>query len=382
MHLDPAEARPHSLLDRPPVDRRVLIAGAVTMVAVPIVAPLLALAIAALFQIPIVGPLLGLFGVVGWLAWTSKKESPAPVVIAGLVAVVLIPIVVPLALSALGVALSMPIVGQGVALLGLVACLGWMVRGAHLSADQSMGGIAMSLAMHAAPVAVWAIVMALSAAGIELGAAAPPPAVPIEEIVQAHFVQLGEIPDPHRLPDRQVPIMRTDVPDPHPAPSLEANPPPAAPRPDHPRQRDSVDDVLQRLSNDAQIFAERTDLREREGDPEGIEGGERHASEGDRYVGRLAAFFRRGWSVPSTIPDSQLSDLHARVTVQIHDDTTLGDWELTSPSGNPDFDESVRAQMTRLVASGQNIPPPPEEVANQYLGQSRLFSFNGRDAHR
>lgn len=231
------------------------------------------------------------------------------------------------------------------------------------------------------PLAIAAVLATAAAIGITLDSPPPPPP-PLENVIQAHFIQRGEILDPHQLPDRQVPILRTDVPDPHAAPSLDPNPPPPAPRPDHERQRQAVDDVLQRLSEDAQIFAERDEQRMREGDPDGIEGGERHASEGDRYVGILAGFFRRGWSVPTTIPDSELSGLHVVVMVTIGADTTISHWELRGSSGNPDFDESVRAQMTRIEQTSPNIPAPPEEVASQYLGQVRPFNFRGQDAHR
>jgi hypothetical protein len=139
---------------------------------------------------------------------------------------------------------------------------------------------------------------------------------------------------------------------------------------------------MQRLSEDSQVFAEREEARIREGDPEGVEGGERTASEGDLYAGRLSAFFRRGWSVPTTIPDEQLRGLSATVAVEIHDDTSMGEWHIERSSEDPEFDASVSAQMTRLVAGSPNIPPPPEEVAAQYLGQTRHFRFNGRDAHR
>lgn len=244
-------------------------------------------------------------------------------------------------------------------------------------------GAAITAAVHVAiPLLATGIVALFAAVGISLGAPEIQTPPPIENVVQARFIQLGEIPDPHRLPDRQVPILRTDVADPHHAPSLDPNPPPPAPPPDHVRQRDSIDDMMQRLSEDSQVFAEREEARIREGDPEGVEGGDRTATEGDLYAGRLAAFFRRGWSVPTTISDEQLEGLSTTVTVEIHDDTTMGEWHIERSSGNPDFDESVSAQMTRLLASSPNIPPPPEDVATQYLGQTRHFRFNGRDAHR
>jgi hypothetical protein len=54
----------------------------------------------------------------------------------------------------------------------------------------------------------------------------------------------------------------------------------------------------------------------------------------------------------------------------------------TRGSGNADFDESVTAQMTRIQQTEGNIPPPPEEVADQYLGRSVTLNFRGRDARR
>lgn len=253
----------------------------------------------------------------------------------------------------------------------------------RIDQKQLVAGAAITGAIHLAlPLLATGLVAIFAAVGITLGAPdiqAPPP---IEQVVQARFIQLGEIIDPRHLPDRQVPILRTDVADPRHAPSLDPNPPPPAPPPDHVRQRDSIDDMMQRLSEDSQVFAEREEERIREGDPDGVEGGDRTASEGDLYAGRLAAFFRRGWSVPTTIPDEQLSGLSATVAVEVRDDTSMGEWSIERSSGDPEFDASVSAQMTRLLASSPNIPPPPEEVAGQYLGQTRHFRFNGRDAHR
>ncbi len=244
-------------------------------------------------------------------------------------------------------------------------------------------GAAMAAGIHVGlPLIVAMVVGVAAAVGITLTAATPPPPV-IQDVVQARFVQLGEILDPHRLPDRQVPILRTDQADPHTAPSLDPNPPPPAPRPDHERQRDSVDDALQRISHDAQTFAEREEERVREGNPDGIEEGtERTATEGDLYQGRLYSFFRRGWTVPTTISDDTVTGLVAVVLIEIHADTTIGEWRIERSSGNADFDESVSAQMTRIVAASPNIPPPPEEVATQYLGQHIRVQFSGRNAHR
>jgi hypothetical protein len=137
------------------------------------------------------------------------------------------------------------------------------------------------------------------------------------------------------------------------------------------------------LSEDAQVFAEREEARVREGDPEGIEGGtERTGTEGDIYRGRLNAFFRRGWSVPTTIPDEVVQELVAVVVVDVAEDTRISGFRIGRSSGNADFDQSVEAQMTRISQAEANIPPPPEEVAAQYLGRQVTLNFRGRDARR
>lgn len=246
------------------------------------------------------------------------------------------------------------------------------------------GALAAFLVHVGAPLVVTAIVGALAVAGIDLTAPeAPPEPVPIENVVQARFVELGRVLDRNQLPDRIVPVLRTDPPEPRAAPSLERNPPPPPPRPTERRQRESVEDVMRRLSQDAQHFAERAEARLREGDPNGVEGGtERTGTEGDLYRGRLWAFFRRGWTVPTTIPDAVVERLTTVVVIEVATDTRITGFRIARSSGNPDFDESVRAQLTRIQASEGNIPPPPENVAAQYLGREVTLNFRGRDARR
>ena len=246
-------------------------------------------------------------------------------------------------------------------------------------------GAAAALIIHVAiPLSIVAVLGLFALVGFTI---VPEPEVAdevvIDDVVQARFVTLGEILDPNQLPNRLVPILRTDTPDPQHAPSLEENPPPPAQEPPEPRQRDSVDDALRRLSEDAQVFAEREEERVREGNPEGIEGGtEREGTEGDLYRGRLWAFFRRGWSVPTTIPAEVVEELVAVVVIDVADDTRINGFRIARGSGNADFDESVTAQMTRIQQAEGNIPPPPEEVAAQYLGRQVTLNFRGRDARR
>lgn len=237
-------------------------------------------------------------------------------------------------------------------------------------------GALMTLGVHVVlPALVSLIVLVLTAVGITAGSSHPEPPPPLENVIQARFLQRGEILDPHQLPNRRVPILRTDTAEP--APSKNA----PIERPErHERQPRSVTDALQRLSDDAQIFAEREERRVQEGDPDGIEGGEREASEGDLYAGRLSVFFRRGWTVPTTISRDDVQELSATAMVSIGEDLRITAFRLVQPSGNADFDLSVTGQLQRLLDAQSTIPPPPEEVAAQYLGQTRPFRFRGRDA--
>lgn len=209
----------------------------------------------------------------------------------------------------------------------------------------------------------------------------PPPEV--ENVVAARFVVLGEVLDPHDLPDRIVPILRTDTPEPTDAPSLREDPEPPPERERHERDRRSVDDAIRRLSDDAQIFAEMEEARIREGSPDGIEEGtERTGTEGDLYRGRVMSFFRRGWTVPTTLSDEAVAGLQCTAMIEVGLDTRIVGWRISRSSGNAEFDASIEAQLTRLMASEPNIPAPPEEVADQYLGREIAVRYSGRDARR
>lgn len=249
----------------------------------------------------------------------------------------------------------------------------------HLSPAQIVTGAVVAAGVHfGLPLVLGLFVAALAAAGIELATEPEPELPPVEQVITARFLQRGEVLDPNQLPNRQVPILRTDVAEPAPSKRAPTEPPP--PREPRERQPQAVSDILQRLSDDAQIFAEREERRVQEGDPEGIEGGDRQASEGDLYAGRLMLFFRRGWQVPTTIDRDVVRGLVAVASVEVGDDLRIAGFRITRSSGNPDFDLSVEQQLQRLVDGQAVIPPPPEEVAAQYVGRAVTVRFNGRDA--
>lgn len=247
-----------------------------------------------------------------------------------------------------------------------------------LTPQQVVAGALTALGVHLVlPLLMVAVVGALAIGGL-LESTHPEPPPPVAQVIQAHFLQRGEVLDPHQLPNRRVPILRTDTPEPAPSKRAPTEPPP--PREQRERQPSSVADVMRRLSDDAQIFAEREQRRVQEGDPEGIEGGDRQASEGDLYAGRLSVFFRRGWQVPTTLSREELRPLVTRVSVRIGDDLRVLSFRVVRGSGNPDYDLAVEQQLQRLVDAQSVIPPPPDEVASNYVGREVGFNFLGRDA--
>lgn len=203
-----------------------------------------------------------------------------------------------------------------------------------------------------------------------------------EDVIEARFVQLGRDFE-EELPNREVPLLDTAPQELAEVPTEDTpdEPPEDIERPEE-RPPDAVeDDLLRDVLNRSEIFAEIAEEREREGSPEGIEEGtEREATEGNIYRGRLYSFFRRGWTIPTTLDRELIQDLSTTVRIQIGQNLEIVSFEIQSESGNPLFDGSVMEQLTRLQASGQHIPPPPEEVADQYIGATIAVRFHGRQA--
>lgn len=201
-----------------------------------------------------------------------------------------------------------------------------------------------------------------------------------EDIIEARFVQLG-VDFEDELPDRVVPIQATALPEVSQVPTEDT--PIAEPieRPEEPDSANAIQDVLQRLDDRAELFEEIAEAREREGAADGVEGGtETEASPGDRYAGTLAGFFRRGWTVPTTIARDEVAELSATAVVDIGENLEIVSFSIRTSSGNPIFDQSILDQLTRLQATDQHLPPPPEEIAAEYIGRQRPFRFNGRQA--
>jgi hypothetical protein len=201
------------------------------------------------------------------------------------------------------------------------------------------------------------------------------------DVVVAHFVEKGIHFDPRRLPNRRVNRLSTAPPRNQIAVSKNMNPRPPREQPDMgPAPENATVAELVNIGDRAQIFAELAAAVEREGDPNGIEGGFATAQEGDVYLGQFVMFFRRGWSTPTVIDTETLQTLSATADVELSADGHLTSFSITNGSGNALFDQSVLDRFEALRSADATIPEPPEAVRDQYYGRSRSVRFNGRDA--
>jgi hypothetical protein len=233
-----------------------------------------------------------------------------------------------------------------------------------------IGGAIIAIMAHIAlPLGVMLAAGALAASGL----ADTKPQVFIDEhVVEARFVRLGEKRDPDRLPSRIVPRKST-APDNSPVVSKDMNPPEPEKK-EKPPEDPEIDD-LTRIGDRAKDFAEIVD-HEIEGDPDGVDfGTETEAREGDIYRGKLVEFFRRGWTVPTTLTDP--SKLRATATVEITTNLKVGPSQIIKSSGEPLFDQSIEDRFQELRTLGTTLPEPPPEIADTVLGREMVVNFSG-----
>ena len=196
-----------------------------------------------------------------------------------------------------------------------------------------------------------------------------------DEIVTARFVRLGRQFD--ELPNREVPV-KAHAPQRGVAISKR---PTRRELPDAGVTQTEPDFSNLIVNAERQAFAEDVEQRELEGDPNGIEEGTaRTAQEGDIYAGQIYRFFRRGWSVPATIPEARRKELRANVVLKVGENLEIVQYRIASGSGEADFDESIRAHIESLRASNATIPEPPLEVRTTYVGAPFRLRFLGRHA--
>ena len=237
-----------------------------------------------------------------------------------------------------------------------------------------VGGVLFAVAAHALVPGAIALALALIAAtGI---GKEPTRAIPDDHVVEARFVKLGKPFDPKKIPQRKVPI-KTTAPQPGVAVSKDPDPPKVK-KPDTPPPPKAEENKLTRLGDRAQQFAEIAEKQEQEGDPQGLEDGtETEAKAGDLYRGLLVNFFRRGWTIPTTLGDT--SKLTTRARVEITSDLHVGEHQIVRSSGEPLFDQSVEDRFNELRSLGTTLPEPPPEVRSQFSGNWSLdVNFIGK----
>jgi hypothetical protein len=93
------------------------------------------------------------------------------------------------------------------------------------------------------------------------------------------------------------------------------------------------------------------------------------------YRAQLDGWFSSRFAIRGKIPFETLKTLRASVSVSITDGRTIGSFRIASPSGNPVFDEQLRATLAGIQSSGAELPPPPP-LYPDILGQSLHLSFS------
>ncbi|MGD8606718.1 MAG: TonB C-terminal domain-containing protein [Myxococcales bacterium] len=253
----------------------------------------------------------------------------------------------------------------------------------HPTPGEVAGGVGFALAVFAlVPILVVVSHLLLGHVQSLFGSAVTelPPA-PVE-VIETRFVRLGKRKEPRRLPSKEVPNAPQNAPVPK-APSAE--PMETIPtgkqekglkKPEKKRDRREEEDLLSQLGQRAGAISELTKGPELEGDEEGIvEGTKANGTDEEIYLGKLYSYFRRGWQVPTLIPQEELQKLTCVIALSITEDGRVGGYEIKRPSGNEAFDESVRRRINE--AEGAKLPPPPESVADRILGQTISLRFFG-----
>jgi len=240
-----------------------------------------------------------------------------------------------------------------------------------MSRGQLLGGVGAVLFAHAGlPLLIMAVTAALS--GPE--DATPRRYIDESHVVEAHFVRKGVKKDPDKLPDRIVPRKST-APDNSTVVSKNMNPEKPIKPDTEPPPENATEDLVKRFGDRVQAFAEVSDL-ELEGDPDGIVGGtETEAKAGDIYRGKLVEFFRRGWTIPTTLGDT--SKLTVTAVFLMTTGLKVGPSSIVNGSGEPMFDQSVEDRFEQLRTLGTTLPEPPPEVAADFLGQEITVRFRG-----
>lgn len=235
-----------------------------------------------------------------------------------------------------------------------------------------IGGLIMCGAFHLF-IGVVLIVASLVGGGASAAAAERAedlPEEPVEVImIEGRMLKLGGSRDERRLPTKMRETVTTGQ------RRLSKVPTRDAVRvdreePETPAENPQLEDLIQRAGEES----EREVVRDLEGDVRGVEGGmDTEATDEQAYIGRLQAFFRRGFQMPPGIPEEERGSLRAAVSVTIGPDGTVQSFNVSS-SGNSDFDRAVHMRLDQ--ARGARVPDPPSDAVRQRVwGRSINFAM-------
>ncbi len=94
----------------------------------------------------------------------------------------------------------------------------------------------------------------------------------------------------------------------------------------------------------------------------------------DQYRSTLAQWFMAHFEIRGKIPFDKLKTLHAATLVTVTPDRKLGNFSIVKPSGDTTFDTEVRDTLSRIQASGSEVPAPPP-MYPELLGTSIPVGF-------
>jgi hypothetical protein len=239
--------------------------------------------------------------------------------------------------------------------------------------DEIALGLALTVALHALPVAALVLSVVLPKASVD-----DDQPIVAKPIIAASLLKLGKPIDPTKLPDRVVPQQRT-------APKkdlvasredpLKKHPDAGTPPPN------TQDSDIQRLINKSDPFAEDAGkTRPEEGSKDGSDAGMANkARAGDEYAAKLGKWFQDRWNVPGFITQGEANKLCVTYRVQINRDMTL--FYVAShaarPSGNEHFDESAHEMLQKILDKREALPTPPPELDPVFRGRSVELVLSG-----
>jgi TonB family protein len=117
--------------------------------------------------------------------------------------------------------------------------------------------------------------------------------------------------------------------------------------------------------------SKKTKVDELTGDPNGSDYGDSSVGEGDPYFALLIAQIRRHYDVSDTIPEQERMYLKAVARLFINRRGEVLRVDITKPSGNPLFDQAVRAAAKKASP----VSPPPEKLRDQLQGSGISIEF-------